>query len=306
MFTFCHVGFEEQEELWISWEGELHRGLEEADITEFTVTPVKSEEDDEENPQSLHQSQPEENRDEHLKSEADGEDCGGPEPDRNLNPDHLQPDNDDETSHSSEPETDDSCDKEDVREPQSDLNRLQNNEEHVSDVGCDTVRSQKHNGVQTGVKPFRCSVCGKRYSWKKSLTDHMRLHSEGKRFSCSVCNKTFQWRRDVVMHMRIHTGEKPFSCSFCGKRFAQNGNLTSHLRGHTGEKPFACSICKKSFADSSTLTKHMKVHTREKSFSCSVCSETFSRKEHLKKHFTIHAGEKSATTRVRSHGGETA
>ncbi|XP_033991010.1 involucrin-like [Trematomus bernacchii] len=85
---------EEQEELWISQEGEQLQGLEEADITKstFTPVPVKSE-DDEEKPQSsqLHQRQTE-----HLETEADGEDCGGPEPARNSDPErHLQPETED-------------------------------------------------------------------------------------------------------------------------------------------------------------------------------------------------------------------
>eukprot|EP00064_Thunnus_orientalis_P017306 superscaffoldBa00003645_g17387 len=90
---------EEQEELWTSQEGEQLQGLEEADITTFTLTlvPVKSE-DDEEKPQSsqLHQRQTEQ-----METEADGEDCGGSEPDPDK---HLQPVSDDKTSDT--PETD--------------------------------------------------------------------------------------------------------------------------------------------------------------------------------------------------------
>ncbi|XP_044028044.1 zinc finger protein OZF-like [Siniperca chuatsi] len=300
---------EEQEELWTSQEGEQLRGLEEADITEFPFAPVKSEEDDdEEKPQSsqLHQSQTEENRDaEHLKTETDGEDCGGPEPARNFNPDnHLQPAPHDKTSHSSEPETDDSCDWEETREPQSGLNPVP-----VSDQDCNTGKTsvsssecatsfgykehlQKHNGIQTAVKPFSCSVCGKKYPRKKSLTTHMRLHSEGKRITCSFCTKTFKWRGEVVRHMRIHTGEKPFRCSVCGKRFAIRSSLTSHLRSHTGEKPYSCSVCKRSFSLRDNLVKHMRMHTGEKPFSCSVCGNRFARKDHLRQHLKVHTGEK--------------
>ncbi|XP_051246807.1 zinc finger protein 287-like [Dicentrarchus labrax] len=304
---------EEEEELWISQEREQLEGLQEADIIKFTFTPVpvKSEEDDEEEtPQSsqLHQNQTEENRDEYFKTEADGEDCGETEPDQYFSPErHLQPDTDDETSHS-EPDTDDSCDWQDVREPEFGLIDLQDNEEHERDVECNTGRTpvsssecatncgheghlHKHNGVQTGVKPFRCSVCGKRYSWKKSLTDHMKLHSE-ELFSCSVCKKTFKWRRNIVRHMRIHTGEKPFSCSICGLRFTQSSAVTKHLRVHTGEKPFSCSVCKASFKDRHNLLKHTKLHTGEKPFSCSVCGKRFAQKTHLRRHLNVHTGEK--------------
>eukprot|EP00064_Thunnus_orientalis_P025378 superscaffoldBa00012687_g25740 len=89
---------EEQEELWTSQEGEQLHGLEEADITTFTLTLVPmTSEDDEEKPQSsqLHQRQTEQ-----MKTEADGEDCGGSEPDK-----HLQPVSDDKTHESFELET---------------------------------------------------------------------------------------------------------------------------------------------------------------------------------------------------------
>ncbi|XP_030267043.1 uncharacterized protein LOC115578288 [Sparus aurata] len=115
---------EEEQELWISQEGEQLQGLEEADIkVTLTPVPVKSGEDDEEKPQSsqLHQRQTEQ-----KETEADGEDCGGPEPGRTFNSvSHLQPVTDDGTSHcslpeiadkASEPETDHSSDWE-TRKP---------------------------------------------------------------------------------------------------------------------------------------------------------------------------------------------
>ncbi|XP_035537191.1 gastrula zinc finger protein XlCGF8.2DB-like, partial [Morone saxatilis] len=260
--------------LWISQEGELHRGLEGADIIKFTFTPVpvKSEEDDEENPQSLHQSQPEENRDEHLKSEADGEDRGGPEPARNLNPDHLQPGADDEKSHSSEPETDDSCDWEDVKEPEWGLNSLQNNEVSVSDVGCNTGRkpvSSSECATSSGhtegrLRPLTCSVCGKKCRSKNTLISHMKVHLKGHSSICSVCNKSFRCRAILMAHVRIHTGEKPYSCIFCGRRFAQKSHLKRHSQVHAKEKPFSCSLCNKRFTMRSSVKRHMKIHAKER------------------------------------------
>ncbi|XP_078112519.1 uncharacterized protein LOC144521784 [Sander vitreus] len=305
---------EEQEELWINHEGEQLQGLEEADIKfPFTSVPVKSEDDDEEKAQSsqLHESQTEENR-EAERTEADGEDCGGPEPGRNSDPDSpLQLATHDKTSDSSESEsqTDDSGDWEETRDPQSGLNSLQNNEEEpVSDVECNTGNTsvissecagsfghnkhlQKHSGVQTGVKPFSCSVCGKRYLLKNSLTTHMKLHSEEKCYNCSVCKASFCTPSSLVKHMRIHTGEKPFSCSFCSKRFTQKQTLKRHLTVHMGDKPFSCSVCSKSFTQKVHLKQHLVVHTGEKRFSCSVCDRRFSRLSHVKSHKCV--GESS-------------
>ncbi|XP_049457536.1 zinc finger and SCAN domain-containing protein 22-like isoform X2 [Epinephelus fuscoguttatus] len=234
---------EEQEELWSSQEGEQLQGLEKADIKfTFTSVPVKSEEDDEEKAQSsqLHKRQTEQ-----MKTGADGEDCGGPEPARNSDPDtYLQPDPEDKTGVSSEPETDDSGDWKETREPQLSLNSLKSDEVTVSGSG----HLNRHMRNHTGEKPFSCSVCGNTFTQVSSLRQHMSIHTGEKPFSCSVCNKSFTHRGSLQFHMAVHTGERPFSCSVCDKRFSRKGHLTQHMCIHTGEKRFSCSVCHKRFA----------------------------------------------------------
>ncbi|XP_049424604.1 zinc finger protein 629-like [Epinephelus fuscoguttatus] len=255
---------EEQEELWISQEGEQLQGLEEDDITKFPFTPVPvKSEDDEEKPQSsqLHQGHTEQ-----MEIEVEVEDWGGPEPDT-----HLQLESDDKTGKSSEPETDDSDDWTETREPQSGLNSLKNDQVPVNEL----------NG---GKKPFRCSECGKYFSLWQHLRKHIRTHSEEKRFSCSVCKKSFTRSGNLHKHMRTHTGEKPYSCSVCKKSFTESGNLYKHMRTHSGEKPHSCSVCKKSFTSRGHLQTHMMVHTGEKPFSCSVCNQRFIWLHQLRNH----------------------
>ncbi|XP_059205881.1 gastrula zinc finger protein XlCGF57.1-like [Centropristis striata] len=271
---------EEQEEPRASQEGEQLQGLEEADITKFTFTPVpvKSEED-EEKPQSsqLHQTQTE-----RMETEAGGEDCGGPGPDRNSDPEpHLQADTGDEPADSSEPETDDSGDWKETREPQSGLNCLKKDGGPVRD-----------SSFRAGEKRFSCSECGKRFSNKSNMNRHMVSHAGEKPFSCSVCKKTFTRSGDLKVHMRLHTGEKPFSCAFCKKTFTQSGTLKAHMRLHTGERPFSCSVCKKTFTRSGHLKQHMRFHTGERPFSCSVCKKTFTLRGHLQAHMRLHTGER--------------
>nr|XP_033933556.1 oocyte zinc finger protein XlCOF22-like [Pseudochaenichthys georgianus] len=224
---------EEKEEHWSSQEGEQLQGLEEADITKSTFTPVSvKSEDDEEKPQSsqLHQRQTE-----HLETEADGEDCGGPEPARNSDPErHLQPETEANPGYSSEPDTEDSADWKKTREPGS------NSQENKQDPVSDSRRS-------AGEKLFSCSVCKKAFTQRGRLKDHMRIHTGEKPFSCSVCNQCFTRRGSLKDHMRIHTGEKAFSCSVCEKYFSGRGNLNRHMAIHTGEKPFSCSVCEKTF-----------------------------------------------------------
>ncbi|XP_078101497.1 uncharacterized protein LOC144514190, partial [Sander vitreus] len=293
---------EEQEELRISQDGEQLQGLEEADVTKFpfTLVPVKSE-DDEEKPQfsQLHQK-----RTEPIQTEAGGEDCGGPEPAMNSDPHtHLQPDTDDQTGDSSEPETDDSADWKETREPQSGLNSLNNNEVPVSD-SCTTGEKEyvktfgtsghlkRHMRAYTGKRPFSCSVCKKAFKQRGHLRKHTRTHTGEKPFSCSVCKKAFNQSGNLQKHMRIHTGEKPFSCSVCKNAFTESGHLVTHMRIHTGERPFSCSVCQKYFTVGNSLKRHMRSHTGEKPFSCSVCNKAFTDSGHLVTHMRIHTGER--------------
>ncbi|XP_078099911.1 uncharacterized protein LOC144512835 isoform X1 [Sander vitreus] len=271
---------EEQEELRIGQDEEQLQRLEEADITKFTFTPVPvKSEDDEEKPEfsKLRQRQTEA-----IKTEAGGEDCGGPEPAMKSDPDtHLQPDTDDQTGDSSEPEIDTSADWKETREPQSGLTSLENNEVPVSDLRC-----------SAGENPLSCSVCQKTFTQSRGLKTHMRIHTGEKPFRCLVCQRAFLVSGHLKKHMRIHTGEKPFICSVCKKAFRVNDSLKRHMRTHTGEKPFSCSVCKTAFRESGNLQKHMTIHTGERPFICSVCKYDFRERGSLKSHMRIHTGEK--------------
>uniref|UniRef100_A0A3B4UEC5 C2H2-type domain-containing protein n=1 Tax=Seriola dumerili TaxID=41447 RepID=A0A3B4UEC5_SERDU len=242
---------EEQEELWTSQEGEQLQGLEEADITKFTFTPVpvKSEDDDdddEEKAQSsqLHQSQPERNREgERLRPEIQGDACRGSEPAGNSVPDRLlRKDNYVKTSQDIEERN---YYWMETRDPQAHFNTLHCNVVPTDDRECNT-----------GAKSYSCSECGKRFGHKGTLQRHVRCHTGEKPFGCTICGKRFTQSGPLVHHLRLHTGEKPFTCSVCGKRFTQKGNLTCHMTVHTGEKPFSCSVCEKRFTRQSRVKKH--------------------------------------------------
>ncbi|XP_037330063.2 zinc finger and SCAN domain-containing protein 2-like isoform X2 [Pungitius pungitius] len=185
---------EEQEEIHTSQEADM----------KVSFTPVKSDDDEEQTQSSqLHQKQAEQ-----MVTEGDGEDCAGPEPERDSGP---------------EPAPGNHGFWKEIREPPSGSNPL-NDEGEVSESGCDA-----------GEKPIVCSELRKRFVKMETQKGHLIQTS----FSCSVCEKFFAQKK----HQRTPTGEEPLSCSACGKAFSRRGTLKVHKRSPRGTDAFGIALC---------------------------------------------------------------
>uniref|UniRef100_A0A4W5RGR0 Zinc finger protein 865 n=1 Tax=Hucho hucho TaxID=62062 RepID=A0A4W5RGR0_9TELE len=148
----------------------------------------------------------------------------------------------------------------------------------------------RHARVHGEQRGHQCPQCSKTFVYRFGLTKHEQMvHSGVRPFICPICGKRFAIRRDMETHLRVHTGEKPFACSLCVKRFKRRVELNVHLRWHNGEKRHWCSDCGKGFLDYNNLKRHKLVHTGEKPYTCSECGKHFKQTGHLKKHLkTIH------------------
>ncbi|XP_062266317.1 uncharacterized protein zgc:165409 [Platichthys flesus] len=187
---------EEQNELWISQEGEQLQELEQTDIIKFTFTPdtVKTEGDEEE-PQSsqLYQRQTEEDR----------KDSGGPEPAGNSGPDvHLQPCPEDTAINTD-------VDGIETREPKP---------MHPSIIrsGRQLVSTSHH-----GFDQFGCPLCPKFITSRgDTIRRHLNAHVHNAvhlqdtiicrcnmscrgtgHYHCPNCSKTIMRREDMVLHV---------------------------------------------------------------------------------------------------------
>ncbi|XP_047184831.1 zinc finger protein 37-like [Scophthalmus maximus] len=149
-----------------------------------------------------------------------------------------------------------------------------------------TIGSKTH----TEEKSFKCDICGKVFTTKPGLHNHMKIHTGEKPYLCKMCGKRFNNLSNMKRHMKTHTGEKPYSCSICGKRFSAFSDTKKHLRTHTGEKPYSCKTCGKSYARSSSLNVHIRSHTSEKPYSCSTCGKRFGYSSHRNRHERLHTG----------------
>ena len=50
---------------------------------------------------------------------------------------------------------------------------------------------------------------------------------------CTICGKSFKLKGSLTTHLKIHSGERSHICSICEKSFRQSGHLTKHLKIHT-------------------------------------------------------------------------
>ena len=135
-------------------------------------------------------------------------------------------------------------------------------------------------------KAYKCSICGKGFSTKVDLKNHLLLHGGVKAFQYEVCFKRYALASYLKEH--IHTKEKPFACEVCGKKFSQKSSLSNHIKGHSNTKPFICTWCGKAFINEGSLNKHIRIHTMKNVYDCTVCGKTFSQSRSLELHRKVH------------------
>ncbi|XP_014216859.1 zinc finger protein 436 [Copidosoma floridanum] len=143
------------------------------------------------------------------------------------------------------------------------------------------------------IKSWSCDICGKRYSSKNLLDEHMNIHTGNRPYVCHVCNKDFTSKYTHRAHVKTHEiRPRPYTCSKCPKTFLSQQNLSQHLKTHNGIKDFVCSTCGKAFGSAHNLEVHNIVHTGYKPFICRTCGKAFARKAEIRDHERTHTGEK--------------
>ncbi|KAJ4433544.1 hypothetical protein ANN_15853 [Periplaneta americana] len=147
---------------------------------------------------------------------------------------------------------------------------------------------------------YTCSYCNKtmekystfRLHTRGGLTAHQNVHKLGRRFMCDVCGKTFTQKVNMQQHVKHHTGERPFACEKCGKCFAEKSHLNRHYSFHSEKRPFQCTICLKMYKTERCLKVHAMVHAEARPYVCTYCNKGFLSTTKLKQHYNIHTGER--------------
>ena len=153
------------------------------------------------------------------------------------------------------------------------------------------------HGKEVGeFKDFLCVVCGKGYSSRTGLNNHMLVHSEGgapkfvcphpgcvarlhskgalknhirrlhlkiqPRWQCEHdgCNRRFDTTSALRAHQVMHSDDRPLTCDFpgCDKSFRESKHLRVHCMQHTDERPLKCHLCEYSCRQRNSMNWHMK------------------------------------------------
>ena len=89
--------------------------------------------------------------------------------------------------------------------------------------------------IISGIKPYRCKLCGATFTRLHSLKYHMMIHNQQSRFVCDHCSREFRHASHFREHLRRHTGEEPFGCTDCTARFKTRNTYKRHLFAKHGK-----------------------------------------------------------------------
>lgn len=88
-------------------------------------------------------------------------------------------------------------------------------------------------------EPNECGVCHKVLSCHSALIMHYRTHTGIRPFKCLICGRKFTTKGNLKTHMSVHRMKPPtrtvHQCPVCHKKYSNSLVLQQHIRLHTGE-----------------------------------------------------------------------
>lgn len=92
-------------------------------------------------------------------------------------------------------------------------------------------------------------------AYQHSFSDSQRGNSDG--FICNICGKSFTMKGNLTDHVKLHQGIYRYKCDICGKGFRSKMHYEGHMNTHTDYRPYKCSVCDKAFSYIQSFRKHV-------------------------------------------------
>lgn len=155
--------------------------------------------------------------------------------------------------------------------------------------GCDFTCSKhhllsQHSFDHTGVMPFKCGNCDKRFKTLNHKTRHEKVHNG---YKCEKCTQLFLTWTELLSHKAINHA-KEFKCTNCDKIYYTASKLKQHSVSHEKEREiFKCPECERTFTRKHGLKMHVTVfHKGIREFKCpnDECNKVYAHRHSLNKH----------------------
>lgn len=99
---------------------------------------------------------------------------------------------------------------------------------------------------EASAKPHVCTLCGRRFTHRANLHNHLARHNSPQEYRCSICGKEFSQKGSVRVHERIHSPEIRHTCPICGQSLDLNcsSEMTVKYQGsHRRQKATSSHTC---------------------------------------------------------------
>ena len=147
---------------------------------------------------------------------------------------------------------------------------------------------QEHMNIHTQQQIYKCSLCPKTFLKKAYLSYHSKVHQESKPFECTICTSSFRVKGKLTEHIKhVHEKKIQYSCPMCPKTFPHKFSLTLHTRRHVGAQACKCPHCPYLADGNKDLNKHLKHHNADGKYKCSECSASFDQRGHQRRHIRL-------------------
>lgn len=110
-----------------------------------------------------------------------------------------------------------------------------------------------------------CEQCNRHFI---NLGEHMMVHTGLRPFECQTCNKKFTTKRNLSLHSMRHLNASKYACTYekCSAAFCTQMQLEYHVKKiHVRSFTDFCPMCSKGFYRISDVTKHVKLNYCKKS-----------------------------------------